>query len=72
MGEPDLGKWLGVSHRVGPEMSYSIFPELYRPISCTTMQILTILEQQEKNWVNRIEVFEVKIKKILDTSSAEL
>ena len=47
--EPELGKWLGVSHHVGLEISYWILPESCTPISCTTVQRLTTLEQQEKN-----------------------
>ena len=45
VGSPDLGRWLGVSHRVGPIMSYWVLPRSGIPISCTTVQRLTNLEK---------------------------
>ena len=43
LGETELGKWCGVSHRVGPLMSYWILPASGIPISCTTVQKVTQL-----------------------------
>ena len=48
MGELELGRWLGVSHRVGQMMSYWVLPKSGIPISCTTVQRLTNLEKQTK------------------------
>ena len=46
LGLVELGRWLGVSHRVGQLMSYWIIPTSGIPISCTTVQKLTELEKQ--------------------------
>ena len=40
----ELGRWLGVSHRVGSSMSYWILPRSGIPVSCSTVQRLTNLE----------------------------
>ena len=37
-GETQLGRMLGVSHRVGPMMSYWILPISCHVVSCTTVQ----------------------------------
>jgi hypothetical protein len=44
--ETKLGRMLGISHRVGPMMSYWILPISCHVISCTTVQRLTLLHQQ--------------------------
>ena len=36
-----IGRWMGVSHRIGPEMAYWILPESGQPISYTTVQRIT-------------------------------
>lgn len=41
LGEVQLGRWLGVSHRVGRWMSYWILPDSAIPVSATTVQRLT-------------------------------
>ena len=46
LGQPELGKWLGVSHRVGQLMSYWILPISGIPISLTTVQQLTHPERE--------------------------
>ena len=46
LGEPCLGRWLGISHRVGPLMSYWILPKSGLPMSCVTVQPLSYLDQQ--------------------------
>ena len=45
VGESELGRWIGVSHQVGPLMTYYILPKSSIPISCGTVQRLTLLEQ---------------------------
>ena len=46
LGPAELGKWLGISHRVGKLMSYWILPRSGIPISVTTVQRVTNLEKQ--------------------------
>ena len=36
LGESQLGRWLGVSHKVGQMMSYWILSISGKPISCET------------------------------------
>ena len=45
LGPIELGRWLGVSHRIGQQMSYWILPRSGIPISVVTVQRLTNLEQ---------------------------
>ena len=53
----ELGRWLGVSHRVGQLMFYWILPISGIPVSCTTVQKLTELEKRTDEWKKRIESF---------------
>ena len=57
LGEIQLGRWLGVSHKVGQLMSYWILPISGRPISCVTVQRLTNLEQQTQEWITKMNDF---------------
>ena len=63
VGDPEIARWLGVSHRVGQLMSYWVFPESGIPISCTTVQRLTIAEQQTDEWKERMMKFEQSVKR---------
>ena len=51
---PRLGRCLGVSHRVGKLMSYWILPQSGTPISVTTVQRVTNLENQTDEMKKRI------------------
>ena len=41
LGEVTIGKWLGVSHKIGQLMSFWILTPECKVISCTTVQRLT-------------------------------
>ena len=41
LGPRQIGRWLGVSHRRGPLMTYWILPSSGIPISCDTVQRVT-------------------------------
>ena len=43
LGEIEIGRWLGVSRRVGKLMSYWTFPESGIVLSCNTVQSVTHL-----------------------------
>lgn len=60
-GETKLGRMLGVSHRVGPMMSYWILPISCHIISCTTVQRLTLLEQQQDVYIQRCKHFDTTV-----------
>ena len=70
VGDAKLGQWLGVSHRIGPEMAYWILPESCRSISCTIVQRLTNLEMKKDIWRGHINQFESKKKRILEAQSS--
>ena len=46
LGKTHIGKWLGVSHRIGPLMAYWILTAQGTVISRTTAQCITHLETQ--------------------------
>ena len=72
VGAPELAKWLGVSHRVGPLMSYWILPASGIPVSATTFQMLTHLEKENDEWKTRTKTFDDKIEARLEAQSAEI
>jgi hypothetical protein len=57
LGPLEIGRWLGVSHRVGQLMSYWILPKSGIPISCSTVQRLTDLEKQKMEFKERMQEF---------------
>ena len=61
LGESLLGRWLGVSHKVGQMMSYWILPISGIPISCVTVQRLTLLEQNTQEWQNKMTTYNQRI-----------
>ncbi len=66
LGEVQLGRWLGVTHRVGRLMSYWILPECEILISAMTVQRLTNAEQSTDEVRARMRDFERKVKLTLD------
>ena len=46
LGLPEVGRWIGVSHRVGQLISYWILSESVIPVYFTAVQRITILEKQ--------------------------
>ena len=72
LGEPEVGRWLGVSHRVGQLMSYWILPKSGIPISCSTVQRLTNLDRQTDVYKKRMNEFEEQVKRRWDVESADL
>ena len=55
LGVPEVGRWLGVSHRVGQMISYWILPISSIPVSCTTVQRITNLEKLTDEYKARME-----------------
>lgn len=72
LGTPELGKWLGVSHRVGQMMSYWILPSSGIPISCSTVQRLTNLEKQTDTYKERMNDFQSSLERRWNAGSANL
>ena len=69
LGEPPLGRWPGVSHRVGQLMSYWILTETGNIISCITVQRLTNTDQQTMEWKQRMTEYNYKVKERLDNKN---
>ena len=61
LGENYLGRWLGVSKKVGQLMSYWILPVSGRPISCVTVQRLTNSEMETDEWKSRMSFYNQQI-----------
>jgi hypothetical protein len=62
MGVVALGRFLGVSHRVGNLMSYWILPVTGHIVSRTSVLRVTNLELQEENLIRRCRAFDIAIK----------
>ena len=72
LGEVELARWLGVSHRVGRMMSYWVLPESGIPVSATTVQRLTNDERNTEEMKRRMDQYEEKLKRVFETKSADL
>jgi hypothetical protein len=72
LGEVEIARWIGVSHRVGRLMSYWILPESGIPISATTVQRMTNDEKTTKEMQKRMEQYDARLKRTFDVQSADL
>ena len=72
LGPTEVGRWLGVSHRVGQLMSYWILPPSGIPISCTTVQRLTNLERQTDEYKDKMRRFETKLEEKWNVKSSDV
>lgn len=70
LGESELGRWLGVSHRTGPLMTYWILPKSGIPVSCDTVQRVTHAEMQTDACKQRIDEWNKGTKPILEATSS--
>ena len=72
LGELLLGQWIGVSHKVGQDMSYCILPVSGILISCTMVQILTQEEKATEEWKVRIEDYDTNIAERINVKDSDL
>ena len=73
LGKVSLGRWLGVSHKVGQLMSYWILPDTGKVISCTTVQRLINLEQSSPEWNMRMNKFNQAIEeKVVNIKDSDI
>ena len=61
LSQPLLGRWLGVSHRVGSGMSYWLLTKTGLVISRTTVQRVTKLERQTSDVKTECDEFDAEI-----------
>ena len=71
LGESSLGRWIGVSHKVGQQMSYWILTISGHVISCVTVQRLTEDEKHTDEWRGLIVDYDERIKERLDIKNPE-
>ena len=67
-----IGGWLGVSHKVGPMMTYWILPKSGKPISTNTVQRVIEAEIQTDAVQGKMEEWKVGTLKILDAKSQHI
>ena len=72
LGPAEIGRWLGVSHRVGQLMSYWILPESGIPVSCSTVQRITNLEKQTDSYKKRMNDFQESLERKWSVESADI
>jgi hypothetical protein len=72
LGEVQLGRWLGVSHRVGRLISYWILPDSAIPISATTVQRLTNDERSTDEVKRQMSEYEDKVKTTFEARSSDI
>ena len=72
MGETEIGRWLGVSHRVGQLMSYWILPESGIPISVTKIQRMRHLEKSTDKYKKEMIAFEGGLQERFDAKSSDI
>ena len=63
-----VGRWLGVSHRVGQALCYWILPKSGMPISRTTVRPVMAAERTDPEFIKRAKAFDDAIKDKLGTS----
>ena len=61
LGTTEIGRWIGVSHRVGQLMSYWVLPSSGIPISCTTVQKVTEAEMSTDEFKQKMDKFNHKV-----------
>ena len=66
LGESSLGRWIGVSHKVGQLMSYWILTISGHVISVTTVQRLTFIESNTDEWKRRMMQYDTAIEERMD------
>lgn len=71
VGEADrhLGRWAGISHRVGSDMCYWIIPVSGTPISRTTVQHVTLEDMRNPEIKKQIDEFDRKLNERMDDTN---
>ena len=72
LGEVEVARWLGVSHRVGRMMSYWLLPGSGIPISATTVQRMTNDEKATDEMKQRMRQYEQRLQVLFEAKTADL
>ena len=71
LGTAELGRWLGVSHRVGQLMCYWIIAASGYPLSCTVVQRVTEIEKKTEEFQEKVKLFNHKVNFRMNRRSRE-
>ena len=72
LGEMSIGRWLGVSHKVGHMIYYWVITVSGNVISFVTVQRLTNPERNTDEWSHRMREYHIAIEQKLDIKDADL
>ena len=72
LGELSIGRWLGVSHKIGQLMSYWVLTVSGRPISCVNVQRLTEAEQSTNEYESQMKDYDEMLAKNIDAKNTTL
>ena len=80
LGPQEIGRWLGISHKTGPMLTYWILPKSGIPISCDTVQHVTRAERETEevkvsmeNWTRAIQpIMEARSSVIIEPEEQNL
>ena len=72
LGTNEIGRWLGVSHRVGPMMTYWILPRSGIPVSTDTVQQVTNAEMQTTIVKEQMTRWTAEVARILDAQAGHI
>jgi hypothetical protein len=66
---PKLGRWLGIAHRIGSNMCYWVLNDKGNSLARTTVQHVTLIEQQNIDIRNKISKFSTRLAQQLDDAN---
>ena len=72
LGPRQLGRWLGVSHRRGPLMTYWILTSTGDIISCDSVQRVTNVEQDSDSMRQAMSEYTTQVRPRLDAAAATI
>ena len=65
LSERKIGRWLGVSHKIGNAMSYFILSQTGKVVSRTTVQCITTLELQTSEVQQFVKEYDEKVSTVM-------
>ena len=72
LGINEIGRWLGVSHRVGPAITYWVLPKSGIPISTDTVQAVTEVEKLTDEVKEQMSAWRTGVAKRFEAKSSEI
>ena len=72
LGINEIGRWLGISHRIGPVMTYWVLPRSGIPVSTDTVQMITQAELQTDVVKAQQDSWKEGTKRILEAKNQEV